>query len=219
MNLVEAIRAAVERAERGIEARQVEPWLAAEIEKPRSADAPIEITAGTLQRFLANTADAGLSRSERLRRLAVALESDDFVDGWAGFRRIYEAAASEGPNDAWVFLSWGISADHAWLWRGQAVEERLQIWDDADRALARAVELSPDDADTLHAIGHLRYQHPTDDTGSGEHADRALPWFVRAIEVNPHHGMAQLFRARRVDAVVLGDPRRRGQRGEGDPCP
>ncbi|AUX33821.1 uncharacterized protein SOCE836_059850 [Sorangium cellulosum] len=127
MNLVEAIRAALERAERGIEARQVEPWLAAEIEKLRRADAPIEITAEALQRFLASTADAGLSRSERLRRLAIELESDDFVDGWAGFRRIYEAAASEGPNDAWVFLSWGISADHSWLWRGQAVEERLHI--------------------------------------------------------------------------------------------
>ncbi|WP_044965008.1 tetratricopeptide repeat protein [Sorangium cellulosum] len=195
MNFVEAIRAALERAERGIGARQVEPWLAAEIEKLKSADAPIEITAEALQRFLASTTDAGPPRSERLRRLAIELEDEDFVDGWAGFRRIYEAAASESPNDAWVFLSWGISADHSWLWRSKLEEERLQIWEAADRALARAVELSPDDADILYAMGHLRYQHPTDDTDSGEHAVRAIPWLVRAIEVNPHHPMAQLFRA------------------------
>jgi len=195
MGLVEEVRAAAARAKREDEGEVPEPWLEAERRAWPGVDGPLVVTARGLDEFLERTASVDVPRGERLRKLAIALESELFEDGWDGLQRIYEAAAREDPEDPRIFESWGISSTQCRAWDDGSLEEQRAIFADGERAFTRAAALDPDDPDIHCHMGLHQYHYPKSDRASPEHADRALPWFARALAIDPHHPMARLYQA------------------------
>jgi hypothetical protein len=195
MSLIDQLRASAERAQRLRESEAARPWLEAELPTWYAMEAPLVVTAPRLDAFLERTASVDVPRGERLRRLAIELEGAEFEDGWDGLQRIYEAAAREAPDDARVFESWGISSTQCRRWDDALLEERRRIFADGERAFTRALALAPGDADAYFHMGLHQYDYPKSERASPEHADRALPWFGRALAVDPRHPMAQLYQA------------------------
>jgi tetratricopeptide (TPR) repeat protein len=193
--LIDGLREAAARAERLLESEASRPWLEAEVGTWRAMEDPLVVTASRLEGFLERTASVDVPRGERLRRLAIELESAVFEDGWDGLQRIYEAAAREAPEDARIFESWGISSTECFRWDDAPLEEQHRIFTDGERAFERALALAPDDADVAFHMGLHQYHYPKSERASSEHADLALPWFGRALALDPRHPMAQLYQA------------------------
>jgi TPR repeat protein len=156
----------------------------------------VEVSPAKLAQFVKATRPVNLPKSERLRRLAIELELAPFADGWDGLRQIYDAAAAAAPADARIYHSRAIAAV-AWLdpWSTPEPERRLIIAADAEAALARALDLSPDDSRIIYTMGHLYYNHPLWKDDPDGWAVRAAKWFERAARMDPENTIAQLYLA------------------------
>lgn len=157
-------------------------------------EAVTSVTEAKLCAFLDATKHVPLPTEEKLRRLAVALEFNQFEEGWKGMRRIYQAAAEANPRNPIVFHSWGISAC-GWFedWMTPDLNDRLAIAEEAERVLNKALELAPGDADITHSLGMLFYQHPLHCSDRATYLSKALAWFRKSVEMNPENVGARLY--------------------------
>jgi tetratricopeptide (TPR) repeat protein len=149
---------------------------------------PLELTS-----FLDATAGSPLPPAERLRRLAVALESEftsTAADEWARLDAIYARAAAEDPGALATFHSWGLAAS---LFADLVDEpQREAVLARGQWALGCALAIGPGDGGCLHTLGLLTYQQ------AGAPVGQALAWFEQAVarlegSAAPELPMAQLY--------------------------
>lgn len=138
-----------------------------------------------LGQFVRDTGAIDLPPQERLRQLAIHLEERLIAD-FAAIDRVYEAALRLEPRSFLVWHSRGITAKAYAVDLGdpQHVARFRKL---ALSALYEAHELAPSDAGVTHSIGKWHYE-------LGSVTD-ALPWFDRALAIDPNHGWARLYRA------------------------
>jgi tetratricopeptide (TPR) repeat protein len=154
----------------------------------------VHVTAEKLRAFLGVTRDIDMPPANRLRWLAIKLESLEFEHGWKGLRAIYQAAAEADPADALVLHSWGISAnDWAEEWVTPGLSDRVAIADEAEQVLHAALELTPKDSRIAHTLGLVYYNHPARAEDAEAYRARALNWFRRAVEWDAGNTIAQLY--------------------------
>ncbi len=154
------------------------------------------VTPEKLTTFLRETQAIAITPARKLRALAIGLEHETFEDGWRGLSAIYEAAASIDQKDVLIFQSWGIAAI-SWMqeWMTPDLNARHAIARDAESALQTALEFSPADNATAHALGMLYYSHPSRTIDPESYLKRAVDWFSRAVKWDPTNVMAQLYLA------------------------
>lgn len=158
----------------------IEEWL------PSRAEA-LELLA--LDTFLQASEGFEFEPGERLRKLAIAVEGRAIAleprRGWACVERIYARALELAPDHAWIHESRAITAS----FMAECADGLDDLVREAERCIARAAELPPDDAMIAYHQGHVIYQHQR------WSAARALPHFERALSLDPACGWAALFRA------------------------
>jgi hypothetical protein len=156
----------------------------------------ISITEAGLEKFIRDTEGLRIPAEERLRQLAIDLETEDFANGWQDLRLIYQAAARINPKDADIFHSWGVSAT-GWyeIWRTPDKQERLAIAAEGEKALSQAREIEPLNPDIAYTTGMLFYSHPANDDEPATYLHKAKDWFLQALKHDAGHIMAQLYLA------------------------
>lgn len=170
----------------------------------------ISITAAKLETFLSKTQSLDVPAEERLRQLAIALEGQFFEKGWEGVRTIYQAASQANPQDPYVFRSWGISASE-WFedWKTSEITDRFAIALEAEKVLAIALDLKPQDSHTAYALGKVFYDHPARDDDGFSYISKAIFWFCQALEWDINNAIAQLHLAHCYhDLAYLGVDRK-----------
>jgi tetratricopeptide (TPR) repeat protein len=140
-----------------------------------------------LDGFLRASEHFEVAAAERLRLLAIALEGRA-IDlgarrGWVCVERVYARALRLAPDDAMIHESRGISASEL------ARDGDEALVREAQRSIARAAELAPDDAMIAYQQGRVIYMHRR------WSAAIALPYFERALLLDPECGWAALYRA------------------------
>jgi tetratricopeptide (TPR) repeat protein len=154
----------------------------------------VRVTTEKLRAFLEATRDIDMPPANRLRWLAIAVESLEFEQGWEGLRAIYQAAAEADPTDAFVLHSWGISARNwAEEWMTPSLSDRVAVAGEAERVLRAALELTPRDSRIAHTLGLVYYNHPARTEDAAGYLSQALDWFGRAVEWGPDNVIAQLY--------------------------
>jgi tetratricopeptide (TPR) repeat protein len=143
--------------------------------------------------FIRETAHIDLAPTERLRCLAIALESrlggEDQPRGWLALERIYAAGRALGETDADIEISRAITAAECGFWLDNRPEIQRRMMLAGRDAAARALEFEPGDAHAHYVLGMLEYSFPD---GS---LDSALARFQEAIAIEPTHSWARLYRA------------------------
>jgi tetratricopeptide (TPR) repeat protein len=159
-------------------------------------DGPISVTEKKLQSFLQATNSLMLPPSERLRQLAIRLESEEFEGGWQGIRQIFLAAARDEQLGWELYQSWGIIAiNYSKPWMASDKAGQLTVATEGENVLLRALELSPANSDIAYVLGLLHYNHPLFYEDRQHYLDTARNWFARAVEWNPDNHMARLYAA------------------------
>jgi tetratricopeptide (TPR) repeat protein len=159
-------------------------------------DEHVSVTAKKLQSFLQATNSLAITRSERLRQLAIHLRYEKFEEGWQGIRQIFLAAAQEEPSDWMVHHSWGIAAlDYSKDWHESDKVKRLAAATEGAHILNHALDLYPANSDIAYTLGLLHYNHPLFDEDRKHYLKAALYWFTQAIEWNPDNDIARLYKA------------------------
>jgi tetratricopeptide (TPR) repeat protein len=125
--------------------------------------------------FRSGERDAGLA----LMQAAAASGEPDALRNWADMLRsadrhgeaepLYERLLADDPE------SWRLHFSRA------VARERLGRWPEAERDLLRALELSPDQPDTLNYLGYMWIDR-------GERLDDGLALITRALELRPQSG-------------------------------
>lgn len=146
-----------------------------------------------LTTYLRETNRIDMSPTERLRMLAVALETgmtaSEQPRGWLALERIYAAGRALDPDDVTIEVSRAITAEACATLVPDGSEVARRILSAGRAAAERALELRPDDARAAHALGMLDYSF-----GSGS-IEAALASFERAVLLDPGYGWARLYRA------------------------
>lgn len=139
-----------------------------------------------LDRYLQASGQAHLPPEERLRQLAMHLETDLVCLRPAELDRIYEAAVRLQPSAVSVWHSRGISAKLA----AEVTDDPKVISKYSElslRCLTTAADQLPSDPDITYSLGAWHYQF-------GQLVE-ALEHFDKAIRESPGHGLARLYRA------------------------
>jgi tetratricopeptide (TPR) repeat protein len=157
---------------------------------------PVRVSTAKIESFLDRTRSLPLAQSERLRKLAIALEHASWEEGWDGLRTLYERAALANPNDPNVFHSWGLSASEWYApWATREMDRRLAIAGEAEWALTHSLTLAPRRSPVAHTLGMLLYDRSCFGEEREPHLSRAVEWFARAVEWDPTNDIAQLYLA------------------------
>lgn len=156
----------------------------------------ITVTSAKLEAFLSETQGIDVPADERLRQLAIALESEILEKGWEGLRVVYQAASQANPHYSYVFQSWGISASE-WFedWKTPEMADRLAIALEAEKVLTIALDLKPQDSNTAYTLGRIFLNHPARSEDPTSYLSKAIFWFCQAIEWDINNAMAQLHLA------------------------
>jgi hypothetical protein len=177
----------------------LEAWLEANV--PSNADLP-ELESLDVTSFLRRTATIDLPPEERLRRLAIHVETSlacsvEQPRAWLAHDRLYRAALDLNPGAPGVHTSRAVSArEHAEglrldlsveAWRESALRRRMMRA--ARQELQEAIALDRDDADALLQLGHHCYFDPDEDKVE------AIRWYQESIDREPKLGWALLYRA------------------------
>lgn len=146
-----------------------------------------------LTAYLRETAHIQLAPTERLRRLAIALEdqlnASEQPRGWLALERIYAAGSMLDPGDAEIDVSRAVTAGLCASCVDNRPDVRRRMILAGRAAATRAIELRPNDAGAHYALGMLYYSFQD---GSIE---SALACFEAAIGADPNVGWARLYRA------------------------
>lgn len=146
-----------------------------------------------LTEFLRQTSYIDLSPTERLRKFAIALETQlnasEQPRGWLALERIYAAGRKLDPDDAEIEVSRAVTAELCASCLDERPEVRQRMITAGRRAAERAIELRPNDAGAHYALGMLDYSFRH---GSIE---SALTCFEAAVALDPSSGWARLYRA------------------------
>jgi tetratricopeptide (TPR) repeat protein len=157
----------------------------------RGSDVYAETERIDLDAFLRETDRIAIDPAERLRLLAVEIESK--ACGWGALERVYQRALQRAPNDPWVNASRGISAAFVVHALSLSPDKVARLQREAYRSLTRAVDLDPNDAQISYALGHtVSMDDSIEDTAAQE---QALEHFDRALAIDPNHAWARLYRA------------------------
>ncbi|CAN97661.1 hypothetical protein sce7492 [Sorangium cellulosum So ce56] len=152
-----------------------------------------ELEALDLTAYLRKTAHIDLAPTERLRRLAIALEYQLTLSeqprGWLALERIYTAGRALDPDDAEIEVSRAVTAELCASCVDDRPEVRRRMIFAGRTAAERAVQLRPNDAGAQVALGMLHYSFQY---GSIE---SALACFEAAAVLDPSSGWARLYRA------------------------
>jgi tetratricopeptide (TPR) repeat protein len=168
--------------------------LAAWIDARGWASAALEsLEALDLTEYLRGTSHIDLAATERLRKLAIAIEPclriADQPRGWLALERIYLAGLALDPDDAEIEISRAISADRCLPWGRGSSRVQHRILAAGHQAAAHALALRPNDARAHCAAGMLHYSFAHDSIVA------ALRCFVEAVALDPSFGWARLYRA------------------------
>lgn len=167
----------------------------------------VQVTSSALQVFLEETKMIDLPAEEKLRRLAVALESETLEHGWDSLHLIYQTAAQINPHNPRVFHSWGISAC-TWLegWICPTSAKRVAIAVEAEQVLLKALELAPQNSFIAYTLGQVFCNHPLLEDDQQSLLSQAIRWFHSAVSWDPENVIAQLYLAHCFhDLALLGD--------------
>ncbi len=150
-----------------------------------------------LNAFLRDTNTFDIESAERLRQLAIALESDADIftksrlRSWAILARVYDAAIALDPDCVNLWRSRGISAlrlvQHE---NDQAAAGVKAGYAESRRSLLRALELDPQSASAACLLGDGAYF-----SAEGKDKGEALKWYDKALAMDPNLHWAQLYRA------------------------
>lgn len=151
----------------------------------------IRVDKEKLQAFLTATESIQMLRGERLRQLAIRLESEWFVNEWGEYYQIYEAAIQENPELLDIYTSIAISALGHWSVIADTVEKKRVIREFARKALELAQEIAPEDAFSAYWMGMYYY----DSSVKNDKTLQALEWFTRAVALDEQNDFAKLYRA------------------------
>jgi tetratricopeptide (TPR) repeat protein len=143
-----------------------------------------------LQEFLEESSAFDMPPAERLRRWAIYLDERghgmDVHQKWNLLRNTYAYAAELDRADVLVLKSWGVSSRRC-AQREQAPILKREMFADAERAYASAIELAPNDADIAYHLGYTIYTNPD------SNVQDALSWFRKAVSLDSSHAMAWLY--------------------------
>ncbi|MEZ4393259.1 MAG: tetratricopeptide repeat protein [Polyangiales bacterium] len=152
-----------------------------------------QLEALDLTAYLRDTAHIRLAPTERLRKLAIALEcqlnASEQPRGWLALERIYAAGSMLDPSDAEIEVSRAVTAELCASCVDNRPDVRRRMILAGRAAATRAIELRPSDAGAHYALGMLHYSFQD---GSIE---VALNCFEAAIAADPSFGWARLYRA------------------------
>lgn len=148
-----------------------------------------------LRAFLQQCPHPSWGPGERLRRLGIYL--DDRVDTWREsplaewtvFSRIYDAAARLEADNANIYHARAVTALNLAWWRDADDPAAPGLMKEARASAARGLALAGDDADMHFLVGHVAYMDRSSAT------EEALAACSRALELQPEHAMARLYRA------------------------
>ena len=143
----------------------------------------------SIKRYLQQTGHVEVPAEERLRELAIHIESEAVglgpPQGWNILSRIYEQARKLNDQNSQVCVSMAIAA-LAFADGGDTKFEQ-RVLSDALEACETAIQLSPDDGQAFGVYGRTLYGcHQTDE---------ALAMYERSLQLAPGRGWAQLYRA------------------------
>ncbi|MEM9567279.1 MAG: hypothetical protein AAF974_03140 [Cyanobacteria bacterium P01_E01_bin.34] len=167
------------------------------LEPFKTRNGSVFVTNSMLDRFLHETVDLEMEASERLRLLAINVESQTFDDGWFSLKRIYDRAIEENPINIDSYHSLVISGIE-WINPRQTepISERIEIAQAAEAYLVQAKLLAPNDAELFYIHGKLLYNHPQRVIHKNrEYIGLALQQFEAAISQDSNHQMAALYKA------------------------
>lgn len=154
-------------------------------------EAEIHVDSEKLHAFLVATESIQMLRGERLRQLAIRLESEPYVEGWKGYYQIYEAAIHENPELLKIYTSIAVSGIGHWVVILDDLETKKPIYEVARKALETARKIAPEDSSTAYWTGRYYY----DSSIKNETIPKAVEWFTRAIELDGQNEFAKLYRA------------------------
>lgn len=156
---------------------------------------PIKITQAHLDKYLLKTASLDQDESERLRLLAIALEYEQFRDGWSGFKKIYEKALKHDSENQEALYSYAISGLE-WIEedKTKSFKERVQIAEECINVLmTRTRGDLLDKSRANHILGLLYYNHPLREKEFTKYKERALSHFEKANELDKSSQITKLF--------------------------
>jgi tetratricopeptide (TPR) repeat protein len=169
---------------------ELDAWIQGQELPEREIDA---LESLDLTWYLRDTAHVDLPPTERLRKLAIALEArlsiSDQPRGFLVLERIYAVGRALDPGDAEIEISRAITAQECAFFLDDRPEARRRIVRAGREAAGRALEIRPNDAFAHHTLGMLDY--------SSRHGSipSALSCFERAVALDPGLGWARLYRA------------------------
>ncbi|MFK7990774.1 MAG: tetratricopeptide repeat protein [Sandaracinaceae bacterium] len=169
------------------ETERLNGWLDTHLEgQPLSVMERLDLRA-----LLRATVQYDVPAEERLRQLAIAIESrvlfESPMRAWSALDRIYLRALRLGPSELRLHASRAASAFQLSEWAEHA-EVAARLRRRAAESLSSALKLAPADGELHYLAGLLRY------TARGDLAE-ALAQFERAVELDPSHAFAWLYRA------------------------
>lgn len=136
-----------------------------------------------LDEYLVRTASIELPPEERLRQLAMFVESSFGSSDPSALDRIYEVALRFNDADHYLWHSAKYSAN------GAATDETVARFRTLSlRCLCRAWELEPRDAWVAYSLGRWHYDF-------GAATEDAAEWFETVLGLEPEYGYALLYRA------------------------
>ncbi len=162
----------------------VQAWESAELATIESLN---------LTSYLRETSHVDLTPTERLRMLAIALESGMSISeqprGWLALERIYAAGRALDPDDAEIEISRAITAEACASLIPDRPEIARRMISVGRAAAERAIDLRPGDSRAPYALGMLDYSF-----GDGS-IESALACFESAVLLDPSYGWARLYQA------------------------
>ena len=152
-----------------------------------------EIGKISLAEYLIETQHIDIEPAERLRQLAISLESNAMSlsgqAGWYALKRIYEYALKYDGKDEHVWLTMGISAQE--MAENQESESlKTKIYKEKESAVLNALDISPNWSRAHFSLGYLYYFQ-----NRKEEALNEFELTLNCEDDNKIHSWAQLYKA------------------------
>lgn len=157
---------------------------------------PIRISENKIIEFIKKTDGIGVSKAERVLKLAFNLEYEELEKGWEDLKLLYEFALSNCLDDEKIdyYIDWIVSSlkwqNSYWT---SSTENRIKIADECLIKLKEVYQLAPQSPSINHLFGIFYYEHPQSTLNNIEFSEKALQYFKRAFKFDAEKYISCFF--------------------------